>query len=239
MVSLATLPIIFLSAWFNVVLAGATGLSVDNGQPTVNLQNGSYYGLFNPTYDQDLLLGLRYAEPPVGNLRFQRPRPLTSTWEDQRNETTYQPSCYNYPYPVGPLISGTDDCLTLNVVRPAGVDTEAKLPVAVWIHGGGLVSGIASLYNMSSIVDDSVKMGAPIIAVSITYRLHAWGFMWGSAMKAESAGNIGFRDQRQALHWIQENIPALRRRPREGHHLGPKRRCPRCCLSVDGVRRKG
>lgn len=189
--------------------ADAVATNLNGGQPTVKLQNGSYYGVFNPTYDQDFFLGMPYAEPPVGDLRFRRPQPLNSTWDEPRNATVYQPSCYNYPYPVGPLIGGTDDCLTINVVRPAGLGIEAKLPVAIWIHGGGLVSGTASAFNMSSIVDESIKMGAPVIVASINYRLHAWGFLWGQEMEAEGAGNNGFRDQNLALQWVQENIQAF------------------------------
>lgn len=198
-----------LGALANVGAAGAIDANLNGGQPTVKLQNGSYYGVFNPTYDQDFFLGMPYAEPPIGNLRFRRPQPLNSTWEEPRNATVYQPSCYNYPYPAGPLIGGTDDCLTINVVRPAGLDTEAGLPVAVWVHGGGLVSGTASAFNMSFIVDESVNMGAPIIVASINYRLHAWGFLWGQAVEDESAGNNGFRDQHLALQWVQENIQAF------------------------------
>jgi carboxylesterase type B len=101
--------------------------------------------------------------------------------------------------------------LTINVVRPAGIDPDAKLPVAIWIHGGGLVSGSNSdpRSNLSFIVEESVKIGQPVIAASINYRLHAWGFLWGPALKEKGLGNNGFRDQRLAMGWVQENIPAF------------------------------
>jgi carboxylesterase type B len=167
--------------------------------------------VYNPNYEQDAFLGMPYAQPPLGDLRFLHPQPLNTTWKGRRNATTYQTSCHNYPYPSGPLIGGNDDCLTLNVIRPAGMDADAKLPVAIWIHGGGLVSGSNSdpRSNLSFIVEESVKIGQPIIAVSINYRLHAWGFLWSDVVNKEGLGNNGFRDQRLAMAWVQENIPAF------------------------------
>ena len=101
------------------------------------------------------------------------------------------------------------------MIRPAGTDPQEKLPVAVWIHGGGWVqgSGVDLRYNMSFIVQQSQEMGQPIIAITINYRLSAWGFLQGFASgegQSEDAGsNWGIRDQRLALHWIQENIGAF------------------------------
>jgi triacylglycerol lipase len=79
--------------------------------------------------------------------------------------------------------------------------------VIVWIYGGGFTSGSSSdpRYNLSYIVDQSVKIGKPMIATSINYRLHCWGFMWSKEIQQAGAGNLGFRDQRLALHWIQES----------------------------------
>lgn len=193
------------------VLGAAVKARVYNSSPSVELQNGTYYGIHSSTYKQDFFLGMPYAQPPLGNLRFRHPQPLNTTWDEPRNATTYQTPCYGYPYPVGPLLGGSDDCLTINVVRPAGIDADAKLPVAFWIHGGGLVSGSNSdpISNLTFIVQESVKMGQPIIAASVNYRLHAWGFLWGTALEAGKLGNLGFRDQRLAMQWVQENIPAF------------------------------
>lgn len=62
--------------------------------PTVQLQNGSYYGIFNQEYDQDEFLGMPYAAPPVGDLRFQVPQPYNASWEEARNATEYSPQCF-------------------------------------------------------------------------------------------------------------------------------------------------
>lgn len=105
----------------------------------------------------------------------------------------------------------SEDCLTLNVVRPSNAG-NASLPVAVWIHGGGLYSGSSadSGYNLSNIVRKSKEAGKPIIGVSLNYRLTAFGFLWGSdGLYRNGTANNGLRDQRLALHWLQENIAAF------------------------------
>ncbi|KAI8679341.1 Carboxylic ester hydrolase [Fusarium keratoplasticum] len=178
--------------------------------PVVTLRNGSYYGIHNSAYNQDYFLGMPYAQPPLKDLRFRHPHSLNTTWDGLRNATEYQSKCYQYGYPTGPLTGGSDDCLHLNVIRPSGVADE-KLPVLVWIHGGGLVGGFSGDpgNNLTYLVDESVKMGSPIVAVSINYRLAAWGYLWSKAIKEAGEGNNGFRDQRFALQWIQENIAAF------------------------------
>ncbi|RSL74386.1 hypothetical protein CEP53_000280 [Fusarium sp. AF-6] len=178
--------------------------------PIVKLRNGSYYGVHNSAYDQDYFLGMPYAQPPLKDLRFRHPHYLNTTWDGLRNATEYQSKCYQYGYPTGPLTGGSDDCLHLNVIRPSGVADE-KLPVLVWIHGGGLVGGFSGDpgNNLTYLVDESVKMGSPIVGVSINYRLAAWGYLWSKAIKEAGEGNNGFRDQRLALQWIQENIASF------------------------------
>lgn len=99
----------------------------------------------------------------------------------------------------------------INVIRPAGLDDTADLPVAVWIHGGGLTTGGSAdpRYNLSFIVNRSVGMGTPMIGLSFNYRLSAFGFLTGKEAMDEGATNIGFRDQRLALQWVRENIAAF------------------------------
>ncbi|OAG38359.1 hypothetical protein AYO21_07479 [Fonsecaea monophora] len=177
--------------------------------PTVKVKNGSYYGVYQSTYDQDLFLGMPFAQPPLGNLRFNLPQSLNTTWTTARNATQYGYECYGYgsdQWVLGNVVS--EDCLTLNVVRPSGVAPDAKLPVGVWIHGGGFTEGGSRdpRYNLSFIVQQSVEMNQPIIGVSLNYRLQAFGFIYGTEVMKAGVTNLGFRDQRLALHWIQENI---------------------------------
>lgn len=108
----------------------------DSGPPTVTVKNGTISGVHSSTYNQDFFLGVPYAQPPVGELRFRIPQSLNSSYSSTLEATQYAPECVGYGgdqigYPV------SEDCLVLNVVRPAG--SEGKdLPVGVWIHGGGL-----------------------------------------------------------------------------------------------------
>lgn len=122
----------------------------------------------------------------------------------------YPPSCVGYGSDnIGYTLA--EDCLFLNVIRPAGIDSTADLPVAFWIHGGGLYMGGSQdrRYNLSFIVDNSVELGTPMIGVSINYRLSAYGFLMGSEALEAGIANNGFRDQRLAMRWVNENIAAF------------------------------
>lgn len=195
-----------------LVLAPFAAARPLGGEPLAEVRNGTYQGVYNAQYDQDFFLGMPYAQPPIGDLRFRVPRGLNESWSEPRRVIEYSPSCIGYGsdnWLLGNYVS--EDCLTVNVVRPAGVSPEDKLPVAVWIHGGGLYqgSGVDPRYNTSFIVAQSVAMDTPVIAVTLNYRLHAWGFLYGRDLANEGASLLGFRDQRLALHWVKENIAAF------------------------------
>jgi carboxylesterase type B len=105
----------------------------------------------------------------------------------------------------------SEDCLTINVVRPSNVTEDAKLPVGFWIHGGAYLQGgnRDPRYNFSYILQEAVEAGKPFIGVSINYRLQGFGFMWGTEVKEAGVANLGLKDQRLALHWVSENIAAF------------------------------
>ncbi|KAK4547273.1 hypothetical protein LTR36_000928 [Oleoguttula mirabilis] len=177
--------------------------------PTVAIKNGTVTGEHNAAYNQDYFLGVPFAQPPVGELRFRNPQSINATYNSTLAATSYAPECVGYGgdqigYPV------SEDCLYLNVIRPAGYENES-LPIGVWIHGGGLFEGGTrdERYNLSFIVDNSVQIGKPIIAVSIAYRISAWGFLQSQEVSGSGNTNMGLRDQRLALHWLQENIAAF------------------------------
>ncbi|TKA57026.1 hypothetical protein B0A49_09733, partial [Cryomyces minteri] len=175
----------------------------------VHLQNGSYYGVHSSSYNQDFFLGIPFAQPPLGELRFTNPQSLNQSWANAVPATQYAKECVGYGGDqIGYEVS--EDCLYLNVIRPSGYENQ-DLPVAVWIHGGGFYQGGTPdrRYNLSFIVENSVQIGKPIIGVSIAYRLNAWGFLNSNEVKGSGQTNIGLRDQRLALHWIQENIKAF------------------------------
>ncbi|NXD08265.1 SASB hydrolase, partial [Nothocercus nigrocapillus] len=158
----------------------------------------------------DVFLGLPFAKPPVGPLRFSEPQP-PEPWEGVRNATSYPPMCLqdkaqgqflsdcitNRKEKV--LLEMSEDCLYLNVYTPSDAEEQEKLPVFVWIHGGGLVFGAASSYDGSALAAfDNV------VVVTIQYRLGILGYF--STGDEHAQGNWGFLDQVAALRWIQENI---------------------------------
>jgi len=131
---------------------------------------------------------------------------LNESFKDVRDATQQGYSCMQYRG----NFSMSEDCLNLNVVRPAGNHSK-PLPVLVWIFGGGLYTGSVAdpQYNLSGIVKVSQDMGQPIIAVAMNYRLNMYGFMQTPQLLAEGSSNAGLLDQRMALRWIQENIEAF------------------------------
>jgi carboxylesterase type B len=104
--------------------------------PIAHTLNGSYYGIHNSHFKQDFFLGVPFAQPPVKDLRLRRPASLNSTWAGLRNATEYGYACIGYgeDTQIGGSNYVSEDCLSLNIVRPAGCEGE-KLPVAVWIYG--------------------------------------------------------------------------------------------------------
>ncbi len=153
-------------------------------------------------------LGIPYAAPPVGPLRFAPPEPA-APWSAVRDTTAPGPLCPQPPNPFGvaaPAVS--EDCLTLNVYAPDPAPTAA--PVMVWIHGGGFVWGAGS----EPTYDGRVLASQGVVVVTFNYRLGALGFLAHPALAAEnpdrpSSGNYGLLDQQRALAWVQENIAAF------------------------------
>ncbi|KAI9170559.1 Lipase [Paramyrothecium foliicola] len=189
--------------------------SPNSTAPLVNLKDGTLIGVHNLAYDQDFFLGVPYASPPVGDLRFRRPIP-PRPWNGSRVADSYGPWCMGNSIDLAGFsqkLTGnmSEDCLHLNLIRPARTPPSAKLPVLVWIHGGGFDDGSANdgRSNGTFLVQSSVAMGSPVIFVSLNYRLGVFGMLAGSAIEREGATNLFLHDQRQALTWVQENIGAF------------------------------
>lgn len=174
--------------------------------PTATTLNGTYEGAYLPGWNQDVFLGIPYAQPPVGQLRYRWPQSINTSFSETRNATQYGYSCMQF----GTTFSLSEDCLTINVVRPSGILSE-PLPVVVWIFGGGLYTGSTAdpQYNLSGLVNVSQELDQPVIAVSMNYRLGLLGFFQTSQILAEGSSNAGLLDQRLALQWVQENIGAF------------------------------
>jgi para-nitrobenzyl esterase len=148
-------------------------------------------------------LGLPYAAPPVGKLRW-RPPQAPAHWRGIRSATTFAPHC---PQPASLFgrASTSENCLFLNVYEPAS-PRGRRLPVMVWIHGGALVDGESDDYNPAGLVADGV------IVVTINYRLGALGFLAHPALASRPggpSGDYGLMDQQAALRWVKRNIRAF------------------------------
>lgn len=147
--------------------------------------------------------GIPYAAPPVGALRWSAPAPV-SPWNAPRDATTYGPDCMQNPLPgIQPgSRSMSEDCLTLNVWAPKPAK-GAKLPVMVWIHGGGFVGGSGTLPE----TDGAALARRDVVVVSFNYRLGRFGFFAHPALGKD--GNWGLMDQIAALKWVQRNIASF------------------------------
>ena len=176
-------------------LAGQTGAS----GPVAGTANGAVRGLANGAVDE--FLGIPYAAPPVGALRWQPPQPAAS-WSGVRDATKFAPHCPQLASPFGQP-STSEDCLFLNVFTPS--HRGARNPVMVWIHGGALVTGESDDYAPAGLVADGVTV------VTINYRLGALGFLAHPALADASgqSGDYGLEDQQAALRWVQSNIASF------------------------------
>ena len=164
--------------------------------------------------DVRAFLGIPYAAPPVGPLRWKAPQPVAK-WKGVRDATAFGNHCMQSTVYADMIFRDpgiSEDCLTLNVWTPVPADKakSAKLPVMVWIYGGGFVTG-----GTSEPRQDGTNLAAHhgVIVVSMNYRLGIFGFFAHSALTAESghttSGNYGLMDETAALHWVQANIAAF------------------------------
>jgi para-nitrobenzyl esterase len=154
--------------------------------------------------------GVPYAAPPVGERRWRAPQPV-EPWTGVRAATEYAHDCMQLPFPSDAAPLGTppdEDCLYLNVWAPEK-PAAPKLPVMVWIHGGGFVNGGSS----PSVYDGSAFARRGVVFVSFNHRLGRFGFFAHPALTKETPvsplGNYGYLDQIAALRWVQKNLAAF------------------------------
>lgn len=176
--------------------------------PTIRTDNGSVRG--EVTEGVESWKGIPFAAPPVGPLRWRAPQPAAK-WTGVRDATRYSPDCMQKPFPSDAAPLGTtpaEDCLYANVWRPAGA--RGKLPVLVWIYGGGFVNGGASPPTYAGA--NMARKG--VVFVSFNYRVGRFGTFALPQLTAENAdggrlGNYGIMDQVAALQWVKRNIAAF------------------------------
>ena len=155
-------------------------------------------------------LGIPFAAPPVGELRW-KPPAAPAKWTDVRKATDFGAHCLQGDI-YGDMnfrgAPGSEDCLFLNVWAPAK-PSAPRLPVMVWIYGGGFAAGSTSEQRQ----DGTNLAQQGVVVVSMNYRLGIFGFFVHPELAKESghnsAGNYGFLDQLAALKWVHENIAAF------------------------------
>jgi para-nitrobenzyl esterase len=151
--------------------------------------------------------GVPFAAPPLGPLRWQPPQP-PARWDGVRPATKFGPDCMQFTRNARTQ-AVSEDCLYLNVYRPADARPGDRRPVHVWIYPGAYFKGAASDPHFDS--DGDVRDG--IVYVTFNYRVNVFGFLAHPGLTAESphraSGNYGIMDQAAALRWVQENIAAF------------------------------
>ncbi|KEZ45609.1 Uncharacterized protein SAPIO_CDS1963 [Scedosporium apiospermum] len=193
-----------------VLLRGVIAGSVPRVRDTTN--DVTYEGLLR--HGIEVFLNIPYGEDTGGRNRFKPPQRHVPARGSTVKAQAYGPSC---PQPLGPgfvpvvlgeITKVSENCLNLNVARPKGTRAKDRLPVMVWIHGGGFWTGGNNEPTTApdGLVLESVENGLPVIHVAINYRLGFFGFAQSDALEAEGSENAGLRDQRLAFEWVRDNI---------------------------------
>ncbi|KAF8606945.1 alpha beta-hydrolase [Ceratobasidium sp. AG-I] len=183
-----------------------TSAAINSTGPIVKLPYARYQGIHNASTGLDVFLGVKYAKAPVGNLRWRAPK--TPSLSNGIIQATSQPAkCFQLDILGGGndttpgVPDPSEDCLFLNVFAPPL--TQKKLPVLVWIHGGGYYAGYAAQYDPTAMIQASNNS---FVAVIIQYRLGMFGFLPGAEVKKNGILNAGLLDVQFALKWTQQNI---------------------------------
>ncbi|KAI0265661.1 Alpha/Beta hydrolase protein [Gloeopeniophorella convolvens] len=194
-------------------------------QATAVLDEGTFIGVASGNTTS--FLGIPFAQPPIGSLRFRLPVP-NSPFKGLHNATQFGDSCIQQngtrvvPSNIAPgaltalstaasklTVPESEDCLTINVIKPSNASPNEKLPILVWIYGGGDEQGGTSGFDGGVIVKRSIALKEPILYVSMNYRLSALGFSASKETQKAGVTNLGLHDQRVGLQWIQKYIHAF------------------------------
>jgi len=198
-----------LGAWLAASVLPASAMSREASSeegPVVRTAEGPVRGFVRNGVN--VFLGIPYAAPPVGNLRWRPPQPVEH-WDEALDATRYANTCPQVTELgafAGPA-SITEDCLYLNVFSSSLKDRN---PVLVWIHGGGNVDGESNDYDGSKLATGG-PLGSPTVVVVMNYRLGLFGFLAHPSLDNEGHpfGNYGILDTQAVLRWVKQNIAAF------------------------------
>ncbi|KAF2756481.1 sterol esterase [Pseudovirgaria hyperparasitica] len=234
----AFVSLLLLAGAANSAIISAAKLFIGGPADAVNLDYASFRGAKDLRTGTKNYLGMPYARPE----RFRRSKLLTTKLEGVQDASDYGPACIQQsvlsilsPSPIGDLLGGlatllegpllrpvlgtAEDCLSINVQAPLNATKDSKLPVVLWIHGGGFAVGSSAalgfteteaiqgvIYQGANIVQHSINMNQPVVFASINYRLNAFGFSQSKELADQDALSLGFGDQRVAMHWVKKYI---------------------------------
>ncbi|POS71667.1 lipase [Diaporthe helianthi] len=230
------MKVLSVSTWASLVscvvaLPARQGSHVVNGRavsPTVVLSpSNTLVGLSSGKVEK--FAGIPFADPPTGSLRLKPPKRLSTNLGDAYDAINPAAACPQmlvssgenqslFLQVLGDLVSlpivqvatnQSEDCLTVSVIRPAGVEAGANLPVLYWIFGGAFELGWAAMYDGTDLLDQALGQDQPFIFVAINYRVAGFGFMPGKEILADGSSNLGLLDQRMGLEWVADNIEAF------------------------------
>ena len=202
------LPGLLVSSCVAVLFAGSPCAFANSPDATIAMTDT---GIVQGAKNEDVISfkGIPFATPPVGYLRWRPPQPA-ARWTGVRQATSFGHDCMQAIDPTNTPLTTTpsEDCLYLNIWRPAGDGhpSARRLPVMVWVYGGGYVEGGTSM----PIYDGTQFAKQGVVLVSFNYRLGRFGFFAHPALSAEQPGellgNYGYMDQIAALQWVKRNI---------------------------------
>jgi para-nitrobenzyl esterase len=190
-----------MAAGLALSLAVVGAAQAQTAGPVLKLKQGAVKGALVEGVEE--FWGIPYAAPPVGDLRW-KPPAAAAGWSGERDGAKAGASCQ--PSRAGDY---TEDCLFANITRPAGTKARAKLPVYVWIHGGGFTVGSAT--GAFGAETDGIQFAKDgIVTVSVSYRLGRAGWFAHPALCKEGpCGNYGYMDQIAALKWVKANAASF------------------------------
>lgn len=206
-----------LTIFYGVMLLLISACGANTNSPasdsSLRISAGSLVG-FDNDHSTFAWLGIPYAQPPVGELRWRAPRALEH-WAGTLEAVAHGPACIQPPNPTAgdnapeqDNVVGSEDCLTLNVYAPkSAINSDTQIPVMFWIHGGANMVGSAQQYNGALLAGTH-----DVVVVTINYRLGILGWLRHGALREAGAsaedhsGNFGTLDIVAALQWVQDNI---------------------------------
>jgi para-nitrobenzyl esterase len=203
----------FVVVLLAVAVLALTSAGVAAIADPVRVEQGLLAGTNGSSADVRVYRGIPFAAPPTGDLRWKAPQPPVA-WQGPRQATEFSNGCWQMQYPASAAIYQaklpplSEDCLYLNIWTRAK-SAKDRLPVMVWIHGGGFTRGFAGTKSY----DGEILARKGAVIVTINYRLGIFGFFAHPDLSAESghhaSGNYALLDQIAALQWVQKNIAAF------------------------------